>query len=191
MDSMRASERLTGGIFLCLSACKSRPSQLFGGVKINTGLGRRRLTRSRWAFHDILMPVFCRNGVTPASCTFDLAPANQHPTLLTRSSDYSMSQITPTPSTSSSSNFQSIFNAALERYDNKTRNKLFTHPLASQFQSCDSPAAVLSLLQELVQQFDQGRGSYQRLSNWLNPTVNVLFALSATLGEGVGLVRLN
>ena len=110
---------------------------------------------------------------------------------LTQSSDHSMSQVTLTPSTSSSSNFQSIFNAALERYENKTKNKLFAHPLASQFQSCDSPAAVLSLLQELVQQFDQGRGSYERLSNWLNPTVNVLFALSATLGEGVGLVSLN
>lgn len=102
-----------------------------------------------------------------------------------------MSQFTPTPSTSSSSNFRSIFNAALERYENKTKNKLFAHPLASQFQSCDSPDAVLSLLQELVQQFDQGRGSYERLSNWLNPTVNVLFALSATLGEGVGLVDLS
>lgn len=105
--------------------------------------------------------------------------------------DRVMSQVTHTPSTSSSSNFQSIFNAALERYDNKTKNKLFSHPLASQFQSCDSPAVVLSLLQELVQQFDQGRGSYERLSNWLNPTVNVLFALSATLGEGAGLVGLN
>jgi hypothetical protein len=28
------------------------------------------------------------------------------------------------------------------------------------------------------------------LTKWLNPTVNVLYALSATLGEGVGLVRL-
>jgi len=124
---------------------------------------------------------------------FELAPENenQHPPLWTQSSDYSMSQVAPTHSTFSSSNFRSIFNAAVERYENKTKNKLFAHPLASQFQSCDSPAAVLSLLQELVQQFDQGRGSHERLSNWLNPTVNVLFALSATLGEGVGLVGLN
>jgi hypothetical protein len=28
------------------------------------------------------------------------------------------------------------------------------------------------------------------LTKWLNPTVNVLYALSATLGEGVGLVCL-
>jgi hypothetical protein len=28
------------------------------------------------------------------------------------------------------------------------------------------------------------------LTKWLNPTVNVLFTLSASLGEGVGLVSL-
>ena len=78
----------------------------------------------------------------------------------------------------------------MERYDAKTKNKLLTHPLAAQLQSCDSPATVLSLLQGLVQQFDQGRSGDERSRSWLNPTVNVLFALSATLGEGVGLVNL-
>jgi len=101
-----------------------------------------------------------------------------------------MSQVAPTPSTSSPSDFQTIFNAAVERYEKKTKNKLLIHPLATQFQSCDSPAAILSLLQGLVLQFDQSRSSDERLSSWLNPTVNVLFAFSATLGEGVGLVNL-
>ena len=102
----------------------------------------------------------------------------------------SMSQVQNTPSTSSLSNFQSIFNAAVDRYETKTKSKLLIHPLAAQLQSCDSPAAVLSLLQGLVQQFDQGRSSDERFRSWLNPTVNVLFAFSATLGEGVGLVNL-
>jgi hypothetical protein len=101
-----------------------------------------------------------------------------------------MSQALNTPSTSSLSNFQSIFNAAVDRYETKTKNKLLIHPLAAQLQSCDSPTAVLSLLQGLVQEFDQGRSSDERFRSWLNPTVNVLFALSATLGEGVGLVKL-
>ncbi len=91
---------------------------------------------------------------------------------------------------SSSSNFQSIFNASLQAYDNKTKNQLLDHPLAAQLQSCDSPNAVLSVLQDLIQQFDQRRTSDERLKNWLNPTVNVLYAFSATLGEGVGLVSL-
>ena len=93
------------------------------------------------------------------------------------------------PTTSSSTtNFQLVFNAALEAYENKTKNKLLTHPLAAKLQPCNSPADVLSVLQELVQQFDQHRSSDERLRNWLNPTVNVLYAFSATIGEGVGLV---
>ena len=92
---------------------------------------------------------------------------------------------------SSSSNFQSIFSASLQTYDNKTKNKLLNHPLAVQLQPCDSPNAVLTVLQDLVQKFDKRRTSDERLNNWLNPTVNVLYAFSATLSEGVGLVSPN
>jgi hypothetical protein len=88
---------------------------------------------------------------------------------------------------SSSPNFQFIFNASLQAYDHKTKNKLLDHPLATQLQSCESPNAVLTVLQDLVQQFDQRRTSDERLWNWLDPTVNVLCAFSDTLGEGVGL----
>ena len=94
-------------------------------------------------------------------------------------------------SSSSSANFQSIFNASLQAYDNKTKNKLLDHPLATQLQSCDSPNTVLTVLQDLVQQFEQCRTSDERLKNWLNPTVNVLYTFSATLGEGVGFVSLS
>ncbi|KAI0271929.1 hypothetical protein BGY98DRAFT_1179309, partial [Russula aff. rugulosa BPL654] len=89
---------------------------------------------------------------------------------------------------SSSSNFQSIFNAALEVYEKKTNNKLLTHPLAAQLQSCDSPAAILSVLQDLIQQFHQRRRNDDRLANCLKPTVNVIYAFSSTLAQGVGLV---
>ena len=91
---------------------------------------------------------------------------------------------------SSSSNFQYIFNASLQAYDSKTKNKLLDHPLAAQLQSCDSPNAVCSVLQDLIQQFDQRRTSDERLKSWFNTTVNVLYTFSATLGEGVGLVSL-
>ena len=101
-----------------------------------------------------------------------------------------MSQISPNAS-SSSSNFQSVFNAALDAYEKKTNTKLLTHPLAAQLQSCDSPTAILSVLQDLIQQFDRRRRSDERLTNWLNPTVNVLYAFSSTIGQGVGLVSLN
>ncbi|KAH9044059.1 hypothetical protein EDB83DRAFT_2406865 [Lactarius deliciosus] len=95
------------------------------------------------------------------------------------------------PSTSTSSvpsNFQSIFDAALKAYKKKTKNDLLAHPLAAQLQACNSPADILSILQDKVEELDQSRSADERLSRWLNPTINVLFALSATLGEGIGLV---
>jgi hypothetical protein len=92
------------------------------------------------------------------------------------------------PIVTSSSNFQSILNAALEAYEKKTESKLLTHPLAAQLQSCDSPTAIISALQDLIQQFDRRRRSDQRLTDWLKPTVNVLYVFSAILGQGAGLV---
>jgi hypothetical protein len=103
-----------------------------------------------------------------------------------------MSQTHPNaPSSSSSSNFQSVLNAALDAYEKKTRSKLLTHPLAARLQSCDSPTAILSVLEDIIQQFDRRRSSDERLTNWLNPTINVLYSFSSTLGQGVGLVSLN
>jgi hypothetical protein len=101
-----------------------------------------------------------------------------------------MSQAHPIAS-SSSSNFQSVFNSALDSYEKTTKCKLLSHPLATQLQSCDSPTAILSVLQDLIQQFDHRRSSDERLTNWLNPTVNVLYAFSGFIGQGVGLVSLN
>jgi len=95
------------------------------------------------------------------------------------------------PNASSSSNFQPVFNAALDAYEEKTKSKLLTHPLAAQLQSCDSPAAILFVLQDLIRESDRRRRSDERVTNWLNPTVKVLYAFSTTLGEGVSLVSLN
>jgi hypothetical protein len=102
-----------------------------------------------------------------------------------------MSQAHLNASSSSSSNFQLVLSAALDAYEKRTKNKLLTHPLAAQLQSCNSPTAIISVLQDLIQQFDRRRRSDERLTNWLNPTVNVLYAFASTLGQGVGLVSLN
>jgi hypothetical protein len=110
--------------------------------------------------------------------------------LFSRSQHKFMSQAHPIAS-SSSCNFQSLFNAALEAYEKKTKCKLLSHPLAAQLQSCNSPIAVLSVLQDLIQQFDRRRSSDERLTSWLNPTVNVLYAFSDFIGQGVGLVSLH
>ncbi len=97
-----------------------------------------------------------------------------------------------TPSiAAASSRFKAIFNAALKSYEGQTKNDLAAHPLASQLQSCDSTSAILVVLQDQVREFDQARNGDERLTKWLKPTVNVLYAFSATLGEGVGLVSLD
>ena len=101
-------------------------------------------------------------------------------------------QMSQTPSTAASSpnNFQLIFNNALKAYEKQTKNDLLAHPLAAQLQACNSPSAVLSILQQQVHEFDQSRSGDGQLTRWLDPTVNVLFAFSAALREGVGMVRL-
>ena len=93
----------------------------------------------------------------------------------------------PQPTASSSSNFQLIINNALEAYKKRTKNDLLVHPLAPQLQTCGSPGAIIAVLQQQVQGLDQSRTD-DRWTKWLDPTVNVLFAFSATLGAGVGLV---
>ena len=99
-----------------------------------------------------------------------------------------MSHAHATASSSSSTNFQLIINNALDKYKKRTKNDLITHPLAAQIQSCDSPSAILAVLQQQVQGLDQSRSSDERWSRWLDPTVNVIYALSSTLAAGVSLV---
>ncbi|KAH9060296.1 hypothetical protein EDB87DRAFT_1577044 [Lactarius vividus] len=89
---------------------------------------------------------------------------------------------------SASSRFQDIFNAALESYQKQTNKDLIAHPLASQLQSCDSTGAIVAVLQDQVREFDQACSGDERLTKWLIPTVNVLYALSAAVSSGVGLV---
>ena len=105
---------------------------------------------------------------------------------------YHCATMSQTPSTSTpSSNFRTIFVAALKAYEKKTKTDLHTHPLAIQMQSCQSSSDILAVLHDKVNEFDQSRTHNERLSRWLNPTINVLYAFSATLGQGVGLVSLN
>jgi len=100
--------------------------------------------------------------------------------------------LSETPSTADPSpRFPAIFHAALRSYKKQTKKDLIAHPLVSQLDTCDSPTAILAVLQEKAREFDQARSGDERLAKWLNPTVNVLYAFSAILGEGVGLVCAN
>ena len=101
-----------------------------------------------------------------------------------------MSAVPSTSTSTSRSNFVSIFNAALEIYKQKTKNDLASHPLLPSLQSCDSPEAILTVLREQIPAFNQLRNGEDGLTKWITPTVNVLYAFSVTLGQGVGLVNI-
>jgi hypothetical protein len=98
-----------------------------------------------------------------------------------------MSQV---PSTSTSStNFDTLFTAALNAYKKQTKKDIVSHPLATELQSCNTSSAVVAILRTQVQDFDQSHGADKKWTKWLDPTVDVLFAFSATLANGVGVVN--
>ena len=97
-----------------------------------------------------------------------------------------MSQAAST--STASSRFQTIFDEALKLYQKQTKKNLSAHPLASQLQSCDSTSAIIVVLRDQIREFDKAHSD--RLTKWLNPTVNVLCAFSAAVSGGVSLVSL-
>jgi hypothetical protein len=103
---------------------------------------------------------------------------------------YSMSRTPLASSSRPSSNFKSIFDAALNEYKNKTKNDLVAHRFTAQLETCTSPSAILAALDEQyhIQDFVRSNSGDGGSKQWLNATVNVLSAFSATIGGGVSLV---
>src|SRR6266478_832854 len=92
---------------------------------------------------------------------------------------------------SSSSSFQTLFDAALQDYENQTGNSLVDHPFARQLEECDSVDSVAAILQEQSRGFREFRGGDGNLMKSVMRSVDVLYTLSVStiLGEGIGLVR--
>jgi hypothetical protein len=95
------------------------------------------------------------------------------------------------PEAASSSEYEPIFDNALKAYKKKTGKDLASDPLLRRLESCNSPDSVLALLRQQIPGFDQSRSSDERLTNWVNPAVNVLYTFSATIGGAVSLVSLD
>ena len=87
--------------------------------------------------------------------------------------------------------FPPIFDKALKEYKKKIGKELTTHPLADEIKGCSSPDAILAILQGKANGLNQSQSNDERLTKWLTPTVNVLNALSATIGQGVGMLSSN
>jgi len=94
---------------------------------------------------------------------------------------------TPT-ATTSTSNYQVIFDNALEAYRKKTKKDLRSHQLLPKLQTCNSPDAVVMLLRDQMLAIDPSRSTdrdVDRLTNWLSPTVHVLYTFSKIIGAGI------
>jgi hypothetical protein len=96
------------------------------------------------------------------------------------------------PGLSSGSHYQSFFDRALESYEKKTGKNLTSIPLFRKFEACGSPGDVITLLREQFSGLDQSRGGSdsEKLTNWLDPTVNAINVFSGTVGGSVSLVCL-
>ena len=90
----------------------------------------------------------------------------------------------------SSSHFKSILDAALSEYKSQTGNDLTSNSLAKEIQGCESTEAVLDIIQREAMAFDKFRDGDKGLMKWISPSVDVLYTISATLGQGVGMVRI-
>jgi hypothetical protein len=85
--------------------------------------------------------------------------------------------------------FQSLFESALQDYENQTGIPLANHPLAEQLQNCQSVDSVTTLLQEQARTFIKIRES-DKITKSLKGIVLALSRVSATatLGQAIGMV---
>ncbi|KAI9454231.1 hypothetical protein BJY52DRAFT_765741 [Lactarius psammicola] len=98
-----------------------------------------------------------------------------------------MSLSTIGQTTTQSSDFKSILDAALSEYKKKTGKQLVDHPLATQVKQCDSIDAILAIFQGQADAFQQSRAGDQGLMKWISPMVDVLYTFSGTLGGVAGM----
>jgi hypothetical protein len=91
----------------------------------------------------------------------------------------------------SSPTFQDIFDAALVEYTNQTGTDLAKHPLAAELRNCTTANDLLLVLEEQAKAFREFCEDNKRLKRILEPTVNVLQALSLAVGDSIVPVRLS
>ena len=87
------------------------------------------------------------------------------------------------------SKYELIFDEALKTYEKKTGKDLKSDPLLRTLEACKSPDETLSELRQQIPGFDPSENGDNRLTNWVNPVVNVLYIFAQTI-SGVGLVSL-
>ena len=84
---------------------------------------------------------------------------------------------------------ESILATALDEYKKNTGNDLQSHPLSVELQSCDTIHGILNILQRQANTVEKLRDRNRGIMKWVISSVNILCKISATLGDGAGLVR--
>ncbi|KAF8266514.1 hypothetical protein EI94DRAFT_1786894 [Lactarius quietus] len=87
----------------------------------------------------------------------------------------------------SPTSFQLIIDA-LDEYANQVGVDLAKNPLADALRACDSPNAVLELLQEKAHAFKDYRDGNRALINCLSPVVRVIHGFSGVIGQAISFV---
>ena len=85
------------------------------------------------------------------------------------------------------SNFRSILDA-VDKYAEQTGINLKENPFANEIKDCDSPDAVLLLLQEDLKAFQDHRDKNRKFIDCLRPVVKFVYVFSGVLREAAGLV---
>jgi len=90
-----------------------------------------------------------------------------------------------------SSTLESLFQAALQRYEKQTGEKLINHPLAEQLEQCNSVDSITEVLQKQGQAFKEFRRVESKVMKPLKGIVHILHMLSTnnTLRKAISLVR--
>ncbi len=84
------------------------------------------------------------------------------------------------------SNFQLILDA-VDKYAEQTGINLKENPFGDKVKGCDSPGAVLLLLQENLKAFKDHRDQHRKFIDYLSPVVQFVHTFSGILGEAAGL----
>ena len=83
-----------------------------------------------------------------------------------------------------------MLDLALSEFKKHAGKDLLSHPHAIEFQRCNSVDGILTILQRQANTFEELKDGNRGLMKYISSSVNILYAISATLGDGVGLVRL-
>lgn len=131
---------------------------IFTRKMLSPGVGKLKVSRSSSAYHTRANSHSSRGRQRPLA---DSLPSAQLSPVVLKPSALTLMSHTHSAA-ASFSNFQLIINNALDTYRKRTKMDPLTHPLATQFEACDTPAAMLDILQKQVQGPNQSQRGNER-----------------------------